>query len=438
MTAASPRTSPSALRSPLPPSITHSTRPASVSPRASRSCSSSVHTTAFSVEPSRRPSGTLSPARVIARTTITVCWATTTPSMNNATTSSSSRRRARCSCSRCRVRRTTVRLTVLLLLPRVGRPLGPRLETAVVVAHRHPGQQLLHHPRGQRVPVAKRRDRRQRRFPTDRRPHAGAAHLHAPPAEGELRRRRAPVMMGARPVMPAFGARQRHGLFAKQLVQRGQPVRMDPREQVLACRRHPGEHRLHQVRRRRACAILRLRSLCSRCSLRHWRLLGPGWGTVCLGRRDSHADQGAVATQFSSSTGAGTSPALGHGGLSWRSPHRRRIQHVAAAQCPASLLSGGSDRLMNRRSFIGKLALGILAVPRLAPAQPERKVYRIGVLSHIAMTSDLVGPQPRQPSVNALVQGLRELGYVYGEHFVTEPRGAGGRPERLGYEMLSV
>jgi len=86
---------------------------------------------------------------------------------------------------------------------------------------------------------------------------------------------------------------------------------------------------------------------------------------------------------------------------------------------------------MDRRSFIGKLALGILAVPRLAPAQPERKVYRIGVLSHIAMTSDLVGPQPRQPSVNALVQGLRELGYVYGEHFVTEPRGAGGRPERL-------
>src|SRR3989442_6799119 len=31
------------------------------------------------------------------------------------------------------------------------------------------------------------------------------------------------------------------------------------------------------------------------------------WGP-CLGRRDSHADQGAVATQFSSSTGTGTSP----------------------------------------------------------------------------------------------------------------------------------
>src|SRR5206468_6647682 len=58
----------------------------------------------------------------------------------------------------------------------------------------------------------------------------------------------------------------------------------------------------------RARAILRLRSLHSRCSLRHWRLLGPSVGTVCLGRRDSHADQGAVATQFSNSTGAGTSP----------------------------------------------------------------------------------------------------------------------------------
>src|SRR5881409_148251 len=53
---------------------------------------------------------------------------------------------------------------------------------------------------------------------------------------------------------------------------------MDPREQVLARGRHPGEHRLHQVRRRRARPILRLRSLCSLCSLRHWRLLGPGVG----------------------------------------------------------------------------------------------------------------------------------------------------------------
>jgi putative tryptophan/tyrosine transport system substrate-binding protein len=42
----------------------------------------------------------------------------------------------------------------------------------------------------------------------------------------------------------------------------------------------------------------------------------------------------------------------------------------------------------------------------------------------------MVGPQPRSRSHNALLRGLRELGYVYGEHFVTEPRGGEGRPER--------
>jgi hypothetical protein len=31
--------------------------------------------------------------------------------------------------------------------------------------------------------------------------------------------------------------------------------------------------------------------------------------------------------------------------------------------------------------------------------------------------------------VGALLRGLRELGYVYGKHFVTEPRGGGSRPE---------
>src|SRR5213592_82690 len=152
MTAASPRTSPSALRSPLPPSITHSTRPSSVSPRASRPCSSSVQTTAFSVEPRRKPSGTLPPSRVIPRTTITVCWATTTPSMNSAT--------------------EPVQAAHELLVQPLpgpphhgpadsalttapgGPPARPGLETAFVVSRRHPREQLLHHPRGQQVPIA--------------------------------------------------------------------------------------------------------------------------------------------------------------------------------------------------------------------------------------------------------------------------------------------
>ena len=46
-------------------------------------------------------------------------------------------------------------------------------------------------------------------------------------------------------------------------------------------------------------------------------------------------------------------------------------------------------------------------------------------------TANLAGREPQSRSVNAFLRGLREQGYVYGEHFVTEPRGGEGRPERL-------
>ena len=85
---------------------------------------------------------------------------------------------------------------------------------------------------------------------------------------------------------------------------------------------------------------------------------------------------------------------------------------------------------MDRRTFSGGLALATLAVPRAARPQPARKLARIGILS-IGMTSDIVGPQPRSPFTSALLRGLRELGYVYGEHFVTEPRGGESSPERF-------
>jgi hypothetical protein len=52
--------------------------------------------------------------------------------------------------------------------------------------------------------------------------------------------------------------------------------------------------------------------------------------------------------------------------------------------------------VMDRRAFIGRLAVGTLAVPRAASAQSPRKVYRIGLLSS-TVTSDMVGPQPRSP-----------------------------------------
>ena len=84
--------------------------------------------------------------------------------------------------------------------------------------------------------------------------------------------------------------------------------------------------------------------------------------------------------------------------------------------------------MMKRRALIGAGALW--AVSRAASAQSTRKVFRIGILSSSDTTANMVGPQPRNAAINALLRGLRELGYVYGEHFVTEPRGGEGKPER--------
>src|SRR5262245_25039485 len=84
---------------------------------------------------------------------------------------------------------------------------------------------------------------------------------------------------------------------------------------------------------------------------------------------------------------------------------------------------------MDRRAFIGSAALGAVLRPRATGAQPARKVTRIGVLSFAGTGSELSGPEPTRPSVKALVQGLRELGYVYGRDYVTEARAGEGRPE---------
>ncbi len=46
---------------------------------------------------------------------------------------------------------------------------------------------------------------------------------------------------------------------------------------------------------------------------------------------------------------------------------------------------------MDRRILIGSLALGTFAVPRAASTQPERKVYRIGILS-LRATAPRRGP----------------------------------------------
>jgi len=84
---------------------------------------------------------------------------------------------------------------------------------------------------------------------------------------------------------------------------------------------------------------------------------------------------------------------------------------------------------VKRRKLIG--AAGLWATTRHAVAQPARKVYRVGVVVGRFKVADITGAQTQSPSVNALLAGLRERGWVYGEHFVTVPRSSEGQPERF-------
>jgi hypothetical protein len=185
----------------------------------------------------------------------------------------------------------------------------PRFQARLVVSRRHPRQQLLHHPRAQRIALAEGGPRRQGRLAAVGAAHAGPLHLQPPPAEGELGRRGAPVVIRAGRLMSPLRPGQRPGLVAKQLVERGEPVRMHPRQQVLPGSRHPGQHRFHQEGQLGAGLIPTLRSLPSLWSLLHWRLLGPGVGDRCLGRpRFSGRPGSRRYSQFANSTGVGTSP----------------------------------------------------------------------------------------------------------------------------------
>jgi putative ABC transport system substrate-binding protein len=89
---------------------------------------------------------------------------------------------------------------------------------------------------------------------------------------------------------------------------------------------------------------------------------------------------------------------------------------------------------MDRRTFIGTLAGGLLAVPLAAEAQPAGKVYRIGMLERTS-------PATNAANLEAFRRGLRELGYVEGKNLVIEYRSADGRDERyaaLATELIRL
>ena len=89
--------------------------------------------------------------------------------------------------------------------------------------------------------------------------------------------------------------------------------------------------------------------------------------------------------------------------------------------------------MLKRRDLIG--TGGLLLAGHAAFAQPARKLARIGVFT-TASTAISAGPQPESLPVKALLRGLGDLGYVYGQHYVTDARGADGKPAQ--YPVLAA
>ena len=69
------------------------------------------------------------------------------------------------------------------------------------------------------------------------------------------------------------------------------------------------------------------------------------------------------------------------------------------------------------------LALVLLMAPLLAHAQPPAPLRRIGVVDP--------GPPPTPDAIAQFVDGLRDLGYVEGQHITLEYRWAEGNLDRL-------
>src|SRR5439155_20705638 len=77
----------------------------------------------------------------------------------------------------------------------------------------------------------------------------------------------------------------------------------------------------------------------------------------------------------------------------------------------------------SRRKLLVALSAGALAAPLACFAQQQRsKVARIGVLESTSSSANLR---------EALIRGLRELGYMEGKNLIIEERWAEGNYERL-------
>ena len=86
-------------------------------------------------------------------------------------------------------------------------------------------------------------------------------------------------------------------------------------------------------------------------------------------------------------------------------------------------LARASTALVSRRAFLGGLVGAGLLAPLAARAQQPDRFFRIGMLERTSIAVNAV-------NVQSFRHGLRDLGYVEGEHFAIEYRSADGQDQR--------
>src|SRR6266581_3965785 len=82
---------------------------------------------------------------------------------------------------------------------------------------------------------------------------------------------------------------------------------------------------------------------------------------------------------------------------------------------------------MRRREFFGLVGGAAVAWPLGALAQQGTKTPLIGIL----VPGHAEGPDASRAAFNAIVEGLRELGYTEGQNIVFERRFGESNPDRL-------
>ena len=96
----------------------------------------------------------------------------------------------------------------------------------------------------------------------------------------------------------------------------------------------------------------------------------------------------------------------------------------SALVAPTRAVGKDAPRTAFRRLLVCTLIAGTLIAPTVSMAQQQGKLWHIGILETIPATSNV-------ENLDALRQGLRELGYVEGRNLVIEYRSSDGRDERF-------